>query len=75
MKKTTQLTKLQLELLELFSFETTDEELYDIKTLISKYYADRAKKGMEQLFEEKGWGPEKVEEWKNEHMRTPYKTA
>jgi len=41
--------------------------------LISKYFAEKASDEMDKLFEQNGWGEEKIEEWGKEHMRTPYK--
>ncbi len=66
-------TKAQLDLLKLFSREVPDENWIEIKTLISKYFADKASEEMDKLFEQNGWGEEKIEEWSKEHMRTPYK--
>ncbi|SFQ17335.1 hypothetical protein [Parafilimonas terrae] len=66
-------TKAQLDLLKLFSREMPEENWIEIKTLISKYFAEKASDEMDKLFEENGWGEEKIEEWSKEHMRTPYK--
>jgi len=67
------LSNLQLELLKLFSREVPEQELRDIKLLIANYYAEKASDAMDQLFEKKGWGDEKLKEWENAHLRTPYK--
>jgi len=75
MKKTTQLTDIQQALIDWFQLEMTDEELKELNLMFARYYADKATEGIDKLFEEKGWGQEKFEEWKNEHMRTPYKAT
>ena len=66
------LTNLQLELLQVFSFDIPDSQLVEIRDLLSQYFADKVSNQMDQLFEEKGWGKEKIEEWSKEHMRTKY---
>ena len=66
-------TKAQLDLLKLFSREMPEENWIEIKSLISKYFADKASDEMDRLFEQNGWGEEKIREWSTEHMRTPYK--
>lgn len=67
------LTAAQLDLLKLFSREIPDENRKEIRQLITKYFAEKATAEMDKLFEEKGWGGEKLEEWSKGHMRTPYK--
>jgi len=73
MKKTTRLTDTQRALIDWFQLEMTDVELKELNRMFTRYYADKITRAMDKLFEEKGWGPEKNEEWRNEHMRTPYK--
>jgi len=73
MQSTKGLTNLQLELLKIFSFEIKEEQLLEIKTMLSNYFADKVTNDVDKLFEEKGWGDEKIEEWSKEHMRTKYK--
>lgn len=72
MLDTKPLTNLQMELLQLFRYEMSEKELEDIRKILITYLADRITEDMDALFEEKGWGGEKIEEWANTHMRTPY---
>lgn len=67
------LTNLQLELLKLFQYQLEERQLLDIKELISQYMAAELDRNMDALFEAKGWGKEKIEEWGAAHLRTPYK--
>lgn len=67
------LSNLQLELLKIFSVDLSEEQLKEIKNLLTQYFADKVTTEMDKLFEEKGWGSEKIDEWSNEHMRTKYK--
>ena len=66
------LTNLQLELLKLFKYELPDSQLIEIKSLLSKYFAEKASDEMDKLWEEKNWDDKTMEDWKNEHMRTKY---
>ncbi len=72
MQTTQGLSNLQLELLKIFSFDISDDQLLEIKSMLVKYFADKLTNDVDKLFEEKGWGVEKIEEWSKEHMRTKY---
>lgn len=67
------LSNLQLELLKIFSFDISDEQLLEIKSILVNYFADKITNDIDQLFEGEGWGLEKIEEWQKEHMRTQHK--
>ena len=58
--------------LTLFSFDLSEEQLKEIKDLLSKYFANKITNQMDKLFEENDWGEEQIEEWSKEHMRTKY---
>lgn len=62
---------LQLELLEMFSSRKfSEQELVDIKKMISDYYFEKADQEMDQLFDEKGWEVDKkVAQWGKAHHR------
>jgi len=72
MEPVQKLTKLQLELIKLFSNKVSDEQLMDIKRMLSDYFFDQADQEVDELFDEKGWDDEKIKEWSEEHMRTKY---
>lgn len=57
------LSNLQIELLQLYSQEVSEEDLLAIKRLLAKYFADRASDAMDQLWDEKGWTNETMDEW------------
>lgn len=65
-------TQAQLELLRMFSKQYPDEVWVEVKDLLSKYFMDKASEEMDNLFEQKEWGEEKIKEWASEHMRTSY---
>ncbi len=73
METNNQLTHLQLELLKLFSFEVSEAQIKDIKQILAKYFEQKITEDMDKLFEQNNWDESKIEEWSQEHMRTPYK--
>lgn len=75
MRKTTQLTDTQRTLIDWFNLEMTDEELKEFNLILARYYGNKITRAVDKVFEEKGWGEEKIKEWQNEHMRTPYKAT
>ncbi len=72
MKTTQELTNLQIELLEVFSYELSEEQIKEIRSLLADYFAEKVTNDVDKLFKEKNWGPEKIQEWSKEHMRTKY---
>ncbi len=57
------LTNLQLELIKLFSLDLAEEELIDIKRMLSKYFADKASDEMDRLWEVNDWSNETMDDW------------
>jgi len=70
--QTQKLSNLQLELLKVFSYQLNNQQLGDIKKLLSNYFAEQATQEMDKLWEENNWDDETMTEWTNEHLRTPY---
>lgn len=67
------LTNLQVELIKLFAFQISDNQIAEIKDLLAVYFARTATKEMDRLWEENQWDDATMEGWLNEHQRTPYK--
>ena len=67
------LTSLQLELLKTFSRPIPDEQVLEIKQLLAGYFARKVDESVDALFAEKGWDSTTVEDWLNDHNRTPYR--
>ena len=59
----TPLNKAQLELLKLFSRVSDEKELMELKTLIGQYYADKATREADRLWDERGYTQETMNEW------------
>jgi len=45
----------------------------EVKKLLTDFFAKKISDGMDQLFEENDWDDSKLDEWSEEHMRTPCK--
>ena len=63
MNLTKPLTNLQLELLKLYQFELSEEQLIEIKDLLIKYFAESGSDAMERLWNQEGWSNETMDEW------------
>ena len=66
------LTNLQRELLTLFAQNVSEQELHEIKKLISNYFAERAMDLADKAWDEKGWTDEDAYRMSKTKMRTPY---
>ena len=50
MEKRQTLTNLQTEILKVFSFDLSEEELKEVKTLLATHFANKASKEMDGFF-------------------------
>lgn len=66
-------TEPQLELLKMFSRQFPEKVWVEIKNMLSGYFLQKATEEMDELFKQKGWGADKIKEWAETHMRTPYR--
>lgn len=48
-------SNLQMEILKLFSQEVTEQDLLEIKTMISKYFFEKSAKEAEHVWQERGY--------------------
>lgn len=62
----------QLEILDLMSYVESEDTLNEIRDMLSRYFAEKAQKEIDKLWEAGTIKDAVVEGWKNEHMRTPY---
>ena len=72
MAQNTGLNQAQMDFLRLLSHFTTEEEVRELNDLVCKYYAQKIDEEMDRLWDEGKINDSVIEEWKNEHMRTPY---
>ena len=66
-------TPFQIEMLELISRVSSEVEMQDIRRILGRYFAKRAEDALDRLWDEGVLDENVMEEWKKEHMRTPYK--
>ena len=64
----------QLELLNAMAGLKTDEDLEELKSAMSKFFAERADREMDRLWDEGVINEGVIKEWEQEHMRTPYRS-
>ena len=66
------LSNVQLELLKVFSYQVTEQELLDIKDLLARYFAQRATNSMQEFWESHKLDDDTIDAWLTEHERIPY---
>ena len=67
------LSNLQLELIKVFNYQLNDTQLFEIRDLLAKYFADKATSEMDKLWNNNNWNSRTMDDWANEHMRTQTK--
>ena len=65
----------QLELLNALNNISSEAELNEFKDLVARYFAEKAQKAIDALWDEGVINEETIEQWGAEHMRTPYTYA
>ncbi len=60
------LSNAQMELLKLFSTNLSNRELKELKSLLSRFYADKAIKSANDIWDKKGLTDNDMDEWLNE---------
>lgn len=63
------LNTLQLELLELFARDVSNQDLLAIKQMVSNFFAQKAIEEADAIWEEKGYTDDTMIEWLNIHER------
>ena len=62
-------SNLQKELLKLFAANVPEEDLLQIRLLISNYFAEKSTNAMEEFLKEKNITTTEYNNWENEHNR------
>lgn len=65
----------QLELLNAISNISNESELNEFRDLIARYFAEKAQKAIDKMWDEGQINENSVEQWGHEHLRTPYRYA
>ena len=66
MENSNKLSPLQLELLRIYSFNPTEEELQEIKSYLGKYFANRFSQRIGKSVADQGLTEVDLENWLNE---------
>lgn len=65
----------QLELLNALNNISSEAELNEFKDLVAHFFAQKAQKGIDALWDKGVINADTIEQWGAEHMRTPYTYA
>ena len=65
----------QLELMNALNSISSETELNEFKDLVARFFAEKAQKAIDALWDEGVINEETIEQWGAEHMRTPYRYA
>ena len=65
----------QLELLNALKNIDSEAELNEFKDLVAHFFAEKAQKAIDALWDEGVINEETINQWGAEHMRTPYRYA
>ena len=71
--ETTVLNSAQIMILESFASAKSQEEIDDLMDMLRNFYAKRLDKELERLWDEGILNQEKLDELRNQHLRTPYR--
>lgn len=64
----------QLQILDLMSYVDSEDTLNEIRGMLSNYFAQKAEKAIDKLWDNGQINDLVIEEWKQEHLRIPYKS-
>ncbi|MBO4827817.1 MAG: hypothetical protein J5506_11420 [Prevotella sp.] len=65
----------QLELLNALNNIHTEAELNEFKDLVANFFAQKAQKAIDALWDDGVINEDTIKQWGSEHMRTPYRYA
>ena len=63
---------MQLNVLSLMSYIDTEQEQKELQDILLQFYRVKADNLLRQFQKEKGITQETLDEWSNQHERTPY---
>lgn len=71
--QSTKLNAVQIHLLKMFARPMNEQDLTEIKGILSNYYAQKVDAESDKLWEEKSMNQQSIDDLLNAHVRTPYK--
>ena len=70
--KATVFNPIQQHLLMMFAYDSNEEHLKEMKEVLAKHFAKKVDEEMDALWNDGKINLDVIEEWGEEHMRTPY---
>ena len=65
----------QLELMDALNNISTEAELNEFKDMVALFFAKKAQTAIDELWDKGVIDENTINQWGNEHMRTPYRYA
>lgn len=65
----------QLELMDALNNISTEAELNEFKDMVALFFAQKAQKAIDAMWNNGEIDENTINQWGNEHMRTPYRYA
>lgn len=65
----------KLEVLSAINGINSESDLVDFKNMLARYFAEKAQKAIDALWDNGDINEQAIEKWGSEHMRTPYHHA
>jgi hypothetical protein len=72
--ETGRISNMQMELLKVFKEDMPNEQIDEIKNILSNYFMGKAMEEFDMLEEKNGWTKETYEQWGNQHWRKAVKS-
>ena len=57
------LSNLQLEILKIYNFDLEEKQLLEIKSLLAKYFAEKASDSMDEFWKKNNWSEQTMNDW------------
>ena len=64
----------QLEIMNAAANVTSQDDLNALRLMLSLFFAERAQKAIDKMWDEGSFDQKKLDELRGQHLRTPYKT-
>ena len=72
MQPSQKFSNIQLELLKLYANDVSDEDLVVFRDFFTKYFAEKAVKEANKIWDEENWDNAKIDDLLSSNFRTPY---
>ena len=66
------LSNLQIELLRMFHYNLPDNQLLEVKKLLSDFFAEKLTDEVDKFYEKNNWDENTIDLLKEEHLKTKY---